>query len=138
MNDWDPSRARQAGQTWRIARYRAGDWPSVKSVRNHFGRLSDAVAKAGLVPRHQGQQRQHLEVALDADTLLHVAHIRALSCGLRPDDRLAAALREVAAARRSSEPDDLRVALVGLAAAALAWSQSVAGDDAPATSRAVR
>ena len=130
MNDWDPYRARQAGQAWRAARYHAGDWPSVKSVRNHFGRLSDAVALAGLVPRHQGQQRQREELALDADTLLHVAHVRELRSALAPDDRLASALRDVAAARRSGEPADLHAALVGLAASALAWSRAVAPGDA--------
>jgi hypothetical protein len=38
---------------------------------------------------------------------------------------VAAALRQVAQARTSPDADDLRVALVELAAAALAWARSV-------------
>ena len=136
MSDWDPYRARQAGQVWRVARYRAGDWPSAKSVRNHFGRLSDAVAAAGLVPRHQGQQRPHEEASLDERTLLHIAHLRALRSGMPPAEGLATALREVARARSSADPDDLHVALVAVAAAALVWAGAVARDDAPAMARA--
>jgi len=123
MADWDPHRARQLGQEWRIGRYDAGDWPSIKSVRNHFGRLSDAIAAAGLVPRYQGQQRAHIELALDEDVRLHLAHMRVLRAGLPGRESLVAALQELAAARGSSEPGDLRAALVDLAAAALAWAE---------------
>ncbi len=34
QTDWDSARARRTGQTWRIARYEDGDWPSFK-VRRH-------------------------------------------------------------------------------------------------------
>jgi hypothetical protein len=136
MSDWDPYRAGLAGQSWRIVRYRAGDWPSVKSVRNHFGRLSDAVAAAGLVPRHQGQQRPREEASLDERTLLHIAHLRALRSGVPPADGLATALREVARARSSADPDDLHVALVAVAAAALVWAKAVVPDETPTAARA--
>ena len=125
MADWDPYRARQVGQEWRIARYDAGDWPSVKSVRNHFGRLSDAVAAAGLVPRYQGQQRVHEDAALSEEVMLHLAYLRALNERRVTNASLAEAVREVSRARASIEPDDLRTALIALAAIALAWAQAV-------------
>ena len=109
------------GQAWRIARYDAGDWPSIKSVRNHFGRLSDAIAAAGLVPRHQGQHRPRPGLALDQQTRLHVAHLRAMRSSREPPEIVAAALRNVASARHRGELDDLRAALIELATAALAW-----------------
>jgi hypothetical protein len=125
MADWDPYRARQIGQEWRISRYDASDWPSIKSVRNHFGRLSDAVAAAGLVPRYQGQQRAHEDVVLSEDIMLHLAYLRTLNDRRAAGASLADAVREVSRARDSVEPDDLRTALVALAATALAWAQSV-------------
>jgi hypothetical protein len=124
MADWDPYRARQIGQDWRIARYDAGDWPSVKSVRNHFGRLSDAVVAAGLVPRRQGQQRQRPELSLDEATLLQLAHLSTIRARRDPADVMAGAIRNVASARRSGEAGDLQVALIELAAAALGWARS--------------
>jgi hypothetical protein len=122
MADWEPYRARVIGQPWRIERYESGDWPSSRSVRNHFGRLSDAVALAGLVPRTQGQQRPRAELALDADVLLHLAHMRALRKQRATPSDLADAVREVATARASPDPEDLRASLVDLAAIALAWA----------------
>jgi hypothetical protein len=131
MTDWDPYRARERGQAWRISRYEAGEWPSVKSVRNHFGRLSDAVAAAGLVPRRQGQQHPQREVVLDEDVMLHLAALRAAGDSSRaPSAALAAAIRDVARARTSEESADLRAALVGLAAAALAWARHTESEPA--------
>jgi hypothetical protein len=124
MADWDPYRARQLGQEWRIARFDEGDWPSAKTVRNHFGRLSAAVAAAGLVPRRQGQQRPQPELALDHATLLHLAHLEAMRENEPTQQVFAAALREVAKARASEHPLDLRVALIDLAAAALRWARA--------------
>lgn len=131
MADWDPYRARYLGQEWRVERYDEAPWPSAKSVRNHFGRLSDAVAAAGFVPRRQGQRRADHNLALDEDVMLHLAHLRLVERGEAPTTRVAAALRDLTAARRSSEPGDLRASLVELAAAALAWAGMV---DAPADS----
>jgi hypothetical protein len=125
MADWDPYRARTVGQEWRIARYDEGDWPSMKTVRNHFGRLSTAVAHAGLVPRRQGQQRPQPELAIDRDTRVHLAHLRILREGQATPLVLAAAVREVSKAQVSNRPDDLRVALIDLAAAALSWSTAI-------------
>jgi hypothetical protein len=122
--DWDPYKARQIAQQWRAERYHAGDWPSTKSVRNHFGRMSAAVAAAGLVPRYQGQERPQPKFAPDEDLLLHLAHLRVMRDG-SPRRSLAAAIREVARAQASHEAGDVRHALVELAAAALAWAHTV-------------
>jgi len=127
MADWDPYRARTLGQQWREERYRDGDWPSVKSVRNHFGRLSTAIACAGLVPRYQGQRRHRPDLALDVETLLHVKHLRALQTRSPVGDGLVAAVRRVSRAHASTDPTDLRTALVELAATALTWAESVDG-----------
>ena len=122
MADWDPYRARRIGQAWRVERYDAGEWPSVKSVRNHFGRLSDAIASAGLVPRRQGQRRPQPRPVLDPDVELHVAMIRRFGDNRPPAQRLADAIKLVAAARERGEPADLRVALVDVAAVAMDWA----------------
>jgi len=122
MADWDPYRARRIGQAWRIERYDAGEWPSAKSVRNHFGRLSDAVASAGLVPRRQGQRRVQTTAVLEPEVELHVAAIRGLADTREPARRLAEAVKLVAAARESGAPADLRVALVEVAAVAMDWA----------------
>jgi hypothetical protein len=127
MADWDPYRARTVGQEWRIARYDDGDWPSMKTVRNHFGRLSTAVARAGLVPRNQGQQRPQPGAAIDPDTLLHLAHLKLQRAGEATPLALAAAIREVSKAHATRQQDDLRVALIDLAATALSWAD--AADD---------
>jgi hypothetical protein len=122
MADWEPYRARRIGQAWRIERYDAGEWPSVKSVRNHFGRLSHAIASAGLVPRRQGQRRAQPDPVLDPDVELHVATVRGFSDSRPPAHRLAAAVTLVAAARERGKPADLRVALVEVAAVAMDWA----------------
>jgi hypothetical protein len=129
MADWDPYRARRIGQEWRIERYDDGDWPSIKTVRNHFGRLSSAVALAGLVPRLQGQQRPQPGLEIDRETLLHLAYLRVQREGQATPLVLADAVREVSRARASNQPGDLRMALIDLAAAALAWA--TATDAAP-------
>src|SRR5206468_3426399 len=56
MVDWDPARARRLEQDWRIARYRQGDWPSVRTVAHHFGSLLAAIEAAGLTPRARASQ----------------------------------------------------------------------------------
>ena len=96
MADWDPYRARQISQAWRIKRYDSGYWPSEKSVRNHFGGLSEAVAAAGLVPRRQGQQRPQAGLALDLDTLLDISYLRKRRRGQAARADLAAAVRQAA------------------------------------------
>lgn len=55
--------------------------------------------------------------------MLHLAHLRLVERREKPAAGVAVALRQVAAARASSEPGDLRASLVELAAAALAWAR---------------
>ena len=78
MADWDPVRARRLGQTWRIARYQEGDWPSARSVAHHFGSFAAAVTAAGLVPRPRSstaearadaRRRNRIAIALDVRPL---------------------------------------------------------------------
>jgi hypothetical protein len=122
MADWDPYRARRTDQAWRVERYDAGEWPSVKSVRNHFGRLSEAVASAGLVPRRQGQRRAQRTAVLDPDVELHVAAIRGFGDRREPARRLAETVKLVVTARDRGEAADLYHALVELAAVAMDWA----------------
>jgi hypothetical protein len=49
--DWDPSRARRKGQTWRAERFDGDHWPTLAIVRRQFGTMSDALHAAGLRPR---------------------------------------------------------------------------------------
>src|SRR6476646_9282510 len=63
MADWDPVRARRLGQVWRIARYNDGDWPSARTVVNHFGSFRAAVAAIGLVPRERSSSREEADAA---------------------------------------------------------------------------
>jgi hypothetical protein len=125
MADWDPYRARMRGEPWRIERYDSGNWPSAKSVRNHFGRLSTAVASAGLVPRRQGQRCAQPVDPLDPEIMLHVAAVRALDNPEQPQQRLAGAVKRVLAARSGGEPSDVRTALVEVAAAAMSWAERI-------------
>jgi hypothetical protein len=108
--DWDPYRARQLRQMWRIARYREGEWPSLAAVRRHHGSLSAAVAAAGVGP---GERERTLRTARDAD-------------GTAGPKALAASLSAVATARREGDSDTLERALVELASAALRWADQVA------------
>jgi hypothetical protein len=61
LADWEPSRARRQGHEWRARRWEAGDWPSTRMVRNHFGTMSAAVRAAGLIARRSpSRTRRHL------------------------------------------------------------------------------
>ena len=124
QSDWDPVRARFMGQEWRIERYRAGDWPSLKTVRNHFGSLGAAVRAAGLEPAPARQdlatraaRRQGNRLAL----VLQEAETQK-TCG---PDHLARPLRAIAAARRMHDEQALEAGLVALAAAALRWAEEL-------------
>jgi hypothetical protein len=108
--DWDPYRARQLRQMWRIARYREGEWPSLAAVRRHHGSLSAAVTAAGVGP---GERERTLRTARDTD-------------GTAGPKALAASLSGVAAARRDGDAEALERALVELASAALRWADQVA------------
>jgi hypothetical protein len=125
MLDWDPSRSRRAGQSWRSTRYYAGDWPSVKTVRNRFGRLSTAVAAAGVPVRRQGQR-----TAADASPLTDTQLIRirqlagSLSMGPGPQ-QLAIHVRTVGNAHHARDDDALHGALLDLVAVALTWADQI-------------
>jgi hypothetical protein len=116
MTDWDPSRARTQNQHWRIARYYEGDWPSINTVRRHFGTLNQAVQAAGLPPRTPGQHapaesrpRSRSEPATRP----------------RAQNVLALRVRSVAQLARRDQPHLLIQALTDLAAAASSWADEV-------------
>lgn len=114
MADWDPPRARAIGQTWRVERFYQGDWPSVATVRKHFGSLNAAVREAGFEPRPQGRQKPRAETPL----LSHVPVEEAATLALR--------VRAVTEARRSSDRAALEGALRDLSAACLNWADRLA------------
>src|SRR5262245_35841558 len=61
LADWEPSRARSRGQAWRAERFEAGEWPTTRVVRYHFGTMSAAIAAAGLSARRRPTRtRPHL------------------------------------------------------------------------------
>jgi hypothetical protein len=126
MSDWDPSRARRYGHQWRIDRYRAGDWPSTRTVCAHFGNFRGAVAAAGLAPRPPGRRAPQApqyeapapelaerSLALNADALGQL---------------LAQRVRTVAEAQRATDAWSLRGALVDLAATSLEWAEALGGE----------
>ncbi len=126
--DWDPVRARRLGQPWRIIRYRAGDWPSLNTVLYHFGSLGEAVSAAGLQPRRAGDHGR--------GTAEHrVRNLRVVAeIGAAPGSRggtaaLAAHIEAVARARRSTDPEQLRITLLDLASAAIRWANDIAWAD---------
>ena len=126
LADWDPHRARTLGQEWRIARYHQGDWPSARTVANHFGSFSDAVAAAGLLPRDGG--RHHVDRSTERSAnRLTVAQLAARSHQPGIND-FAGTLRILAAARRTHDPVSLHVALLEVAAAALAWAGTLGAE----------
>ena len=127
MADWDPHRARRLGQQWRVARYQQGDWPSVRSVAHHFGSLSNAVVRAGLVPRERSKHHDDRRAELGANRL-RTADLIAESRAPGVED-FAASLRGLAAARRRQDPVSIHAALIDLAASALAWAR-VCGSEA--------
>jgi hypothetical protein len=113
MADWDPPRARAIGQTWRVERFYEGDWPSVATVRNHFGTLNAAVREAGYEPRPQGRQRRQADVPAPADAKAEASF-------------LVLRVRAVADARRSSDRVALEGALRDLSAVCLNWADRLA------------
>jgi hypothetical protein len=53
MRDWEPSRARRAGQAWRAERFEGGGWPSARMVVAQFGAFTTAIREAGFEPRRR-------------------------------------------------------------------------------------
>jgi hypothetical protein len=124
MADWEPSRARRSGQHWRVERYRRGDWPSARSVRNHFGSFTAAVERAGLAPRPQGRRQAAVAIwrAANRDAL---DELRAAGDGgVGPQD-VARQAHAVAQARAHGGASDLRRELIALAAAAMRWADHI-------------
>ena len=126
MADWDPVRARRLGQTWRIARYHDGDWPSARSVAHHFGSFTAAVAAAGLVPRPRSSPPAQ-RLASRRDNRLAIA-LAGMSDRRGDAAALAETVRAVAATRGSGDPVALHAALLDVAAVALAYAE-LAGVD---------
>jgi hypothetical protein len=126
MSDWDPSRARRNGHQWRIDRYRAGDWPSTRTVCAHFGNFRRAVAAAGLEPRAQGRHAARTP-AYEAPRLSVVEHGYAVQKeAFAP--LLTQRVHDVVHAQRAGDGWALRGALVDLAATALEWAEALDGD----------
>jgi hypothetical protein len=134
MTDWDPARARAARQDWRIARFYAGDWPSIATVRYHFGTLNEAVEAAGLIPRRPGQQPSQSVAGAGAAAPTQSAAKQVL------------ALRIKSVASADSGRDDILLieALNDLAMAAFSWADELrshprsAASGEPGAPRALR
>jgi len=124
MADWEPSRARRLGQPWRVERYAAGDWPSMRTVRYHFGTLKAAVEAAGLTPREAGR-RTAAAVWVEREAWVR----RAQASAALNATTLAVAVRAVADARTGGEGQALRSALVDLAVTALRWAETLPSPD---------
>jgi hypothetical protein len=120
MTDWDPARARATGQDWRIARYYEGDWPSIATVRHHFGTLSSAVRAAGLRPRVRGE-RSASGRQLSADDADPIE---------RSQQILAFRVRSVARAAAHKDQRLLAEALNDLAVAAFGWADEIRANEA--------
>jgi hypothetical protein len=118
MMDWDPARARRSGQLWRMSRYYEGDWPSIATVRHHFGTLNQAVIEAGLTPRARGERASSGRRPPAAEGKLAID---------RPQQVLALRVRTVAMAKRGKDRELLVSALNDLALAALGWADDIRG-----------
>lgn len=126
QTDWDPPRARRAGQTWRAVRFNDGDWPRLNTVRRHFGTLNQAIEVIGLCARHPGQHGR-----TEYDHRPHNLYVLAAVNGHHraakpPRMDLTAAVRAVATARRTRDPDQERHALLDLASTALTLADDIA------------
>jgi hypothetical protein len=143
--DWEPSRARGRGQGWRAERYEAGDWPTGRAVRKHFGTMSDAIRAAGLVPRYPRTRRRGvLHATQDVLRAVEVAeppHPEARSADGQagmpapniPRQQRVLALR-VQSVVTAASCDDRRLlveALKDLAAAAYGWADDIQASSAP-------
>jgi hypothetical protein len=49
--DWEPTRARRLGHSWRADRFESGQWPTARMVAHHFSTFNTAVEAAGLTAR---------------------------------------------------------------------------------------
>jgi hypothetical protein len=124
QTDLDPYRAHRTGQPWRAERYLEGDWPSLPTVRHHFGTLVEAVRAAGLEPAGQHETPVERRLRRRRNRLALVDHL-AGEAHAGGSTALARSIRAVAEARRGSDPDALEVALLELSGAALGWADRV-------------
>jgi Homing endonuclease associated repeat len=124
--DWDPVRARRFRQPWRIVRYRGGDWPSLNTVLYHFGSLGEAVKAAGLQPRHAGALGFAVAEwrACNLRTVAEIGGADGTSRSAIP--ALAKHVEAVARSRRGQDPEQLRMALLGLASVAIRCASDIA------------
>jgi hypothetical protein len=115
MTDWDPARARATGQEWRIARFYEGDWPSIATVRHHFGTLNQAISTAGLRPRAPGERSVWGRAPAAVDGLVVE----------RQQQVLALRVRSVARAAAQRNDRLLTQALNDLVIAAHGWADEI-------------
>jgi len=121
--DWDPTRARQTGQSWKEDLYHRGDWPSLPSVSRHFGGLTAAIAACGLEPAPQYESPTDRSARRSRNRL---ALISSFAQDMQLDGQhLDTAVRRTTAARRSQDPDAIEEALLKLAACAFGLAQVV-------------
>jgi hypothetical protein len=123
--DWEPSRARRAGHDWRVERYRRGDWPSARSVRNHFGSFSRAIQAAGLIPRPRGQRQDEAHLWRARNRELAEQRRQSDLTGFGPAV-VATQVQAIMRARAEGDEPALQDALVDLAATSLRWADHVA------------
>jgi len=124
QTDLDPYRAERTRQQWRIDRYQAGDWPSLQTVRHHFGTLTGAIAAAGLEAAPRGESTAERLSRRRRNRLALIEHV-ALTGADHGPDALASAIRAVAGARKSGDQQCLDSALLTLAGTALGWSDGM-------------
>jgi hypothetical protein len=120
MTDWDPARARATGQLWRIDRYYQGDWPSIVTVRHHFGTLNRAIVAAGLRPRVPGERTAsgRLPSGPGEDDVAPMGN----------QQLLALRVRAVAIAQHRNDVPLLIAALEDLATVAHSWADQLRAD----------
>jgi hypothetical protein len=125
LADWDPSRARRLGQDWRIARYQRGNWPSTRTVVNHFGSMSAAIEAAGLPARPVGShgEPEAGAVALAREAAARQVHKVSGTTSDSDSAPLVEALRRLSSARIGQDPIAIHSALIDVAGAALAWAE---------------
>jgi hypothetical protein len=120
--DWDPYRARASQQAWRAERYEAGDWPSLPTVRRHFGGLAAATHAAGLEAAPQSETPHERATRRRRNRLALIEH-------LAPEherDMLALrrAVESVARARADADEKRLEWALLNLSSRAYALAET--------------
>jgi hypothetical protein len=131
QTDLDPFRARRTGQPWRAERYLAGDWPSLPTVRHHFGTLTQAIREAGLEPAGQHETPDARSARRRRNRLALVDQLAGPQAA-GGSAAVARSIRAVAQARASRDADALEVALLELSGAALGWADRVGRGGRPA------